>query len=85
VIATKALIHRDGQPMPPARVMESLERSLRQLDTEYVDVFQLHVVPPAMYDHTLNTIAPVLLREKEKGKFRALGMVLSQSCFFESL
>jgi aryl-alcohol dehydrogenase-like predicted oxidoreductase len=74
VIATKALIHRDGTPLPPARVVESLERSLRQLDTEYVDVFQLHVVPPAMYDHALHTIAPVLLREKEKGKFRALGI-----------
>ncbi len=74
VIATKALIHRGGAPMPPARVVESLEHSLRQLDTDYVDVFQLHVVPPAMYDHALHTIAPVLLREKEKGKFRALGI-----------
>jgi aryl-alcohol dehydrogenase-like predicted oxidoreductase len=74
VIATKALIHRNGTPLPPARVVESLERSLRQLDTDYVDVFQLHVVPPAMYDHALYTIAPVLLREKEKGKFRALGI-----------
>jgi aryl-alcohol dehydrogenase-like predicted oxidoreductase len=54
--------------------VESLERSLRQLDTDYVDVFQLHIVPPAMYDHALHTIAPVLLREKEKGKFRALGI-----------
>jgi aryl-alcohol dehydrogenase-like predicted oxidoreductase len=74
VLATKALIHRNGAPLPPACVVESLERSLRQLDTEYVDVFQLHVVPPAMYDHALHTVAPVLLREKEKGKFRALGI-----------
>jgi aryl-alcohol dehydrogenase-like predicted oxidoreductase len=74
VIATKALIHRGGTPLPPARVVESLERSLRQLDTEYIDVFQLHVVPPAMYDHALHTVAPVLLREKEKGKFRTLGV-----------
>jgi aryl-alcohol dehydrogenase-like predicted oxidoreductase len=74
VISTKALIQRGSDPMPPARVVESLERSLRQLDADYVDVFQLHVVPPAMYDHALHTIAPVLLREKEKGKFRALGI-----------
>src|SRR5512145_2301856 len=74
VLATKALIHRNGAPLPPAYVVESLERSLRQLDTEYVDVFQLHVVPPAMYDHALHAIAPILLREKEKGKFRALGI-----------
>jgi aryl-alcohol dehydrogenase-like predicted oxidoreductase len=74
VIATKALIHRNGTPLPPSRVVESLERSLRQLNTEYVDVLQLHIVPPAMYDHALHTVAPILLREKEKGKFRALGI-----------
>jgi hypothetical protein len=74
VITTKALINRGSTPIPPVRVVESLERSLRQLDTDYIDVFQLHVVPPAMYDHAFQTIAPVLLREKEKGKFRALGI-----------
>src|SRR5262249_48645338 len=74
VIPTKALIKRGSPPIPPVRVVESLERSLRQLDTDYIDVFQLHVVPPAMYDHAFQTIAPALLREKEKGKFRALGI-----------
>jgi len=74
VITTKALIDRGGVPIPPARVVASLESSLRQLDTDYIDVFQLHVVPPAMYDHALYTIAPALLREKEKGKFRVLGI-----------
>ena len=74
VIATKALIHRGGEPIPAAQVVESLERSLRQLDTDYIDVFQLHIVPPAFYDHALYEVAPVLLREKEKGKFRHLGI-----------
>src|SRR5262249_8785702 len=74
VITTKALINRGSVPLPPERVVASLESSLHQLDTDYIDVFQLHVVPPAMYDHAFQTIAPVLLREKEKGKFRALGI-----------
>ena len=74
VITTKALIHRGGTPLPPARVVESLEHSLRALDTDYIDVFQLHIVPPAMYDHAFHIIAPALLREKAKGKFRALGI-----------
>jgi aryl-alcohol dehydrogenase-like predicted oxidoreductase len=74
VIASKAQIHRRGQPIPPAQVVESLDHSLRQLDTDYIDVFQLHVVPPSMYDHALLEIAPVLLREREKGKFRHLGI-----------
>ncbi len=74
VIATKASIHRGGEPIPVARVVESLERSLRQLNTDYIDVFQLHVVPPSVYDYALSEVAPVLLREKEKGKFRHLGI-----------
>jgi aryl-alcohol dehydrogenase-like predicted oxidoreductase len=74
VIATKANIHRGGQPIPAPQVVESLDHSLRQLNTDYIDVFQLHVVLPSVYDHALHEIAPVLLREKEKGKFRHLGI-----------
>jgi aryl-alcohol dehydrogenase-like predicted oxidoreductase len=74
VIATKAMIHRGGEPIPVARGVESLDRSLRRLDTDYIDVFQLHVVPPSVYDYAWSEIAPVLLREKEKGKFRHLGI-----------
>jgi hypothetical protein len=31
-------------------------------------------VPPRAYDHALNDLAPVLLREKANGKFRHLGI-----------
>ncbi len=74
VLATKAHIYRGNERFPPARVVQDLDNSLRQLDTDYIDILQLHVVSPAMYDHALNQIAPVLLREKEKGKFRHLGI-----------
>jgi aryl-alcohol dehydrogenase-like predicted oxidoreductase len=74
VIATKANIYRGNERFPPARVVESLENSLRQLDTDYIDIFQLHVVSPAIYDHALHEIAPALLRERDKGKFRHLGI-----------
>ena len=74
VLATKANIHRAGQPIPPAQVVANLDNSLRQLGTDYIDVFQLHVVSPAMYDYALHEIAPVLLREQAKGKFRHLGI-----------
>ena len=74
VIATKASIHRMGAPIAPDKVVESLDNSLRQLGTDYVDVFQFHVVPPSVYDHALYEVAPVLLREKEKGKLRHLGI-----------
>src|SRR3954454_16211632 len=38
VIATKAQIHRNDEWATPARVVESLDKSLRVLGTEYVDV-----------------------------------------------
>jgi aryl-alcohol dehydrogenase-like predicted oxidoreductase len=41
---------------------------------DYVDVFQLHAVPPAAYDHVRNEIAPALLLERQRGKFRFLGI-----------
>jgi aryl-alcohol dehydrogenase-like predicted oxidoreductase len=55
-------------------IVASLDKSLRQLDTDYIDVYQLHGVPPAAYGHALNDLPPVLLREKERGKFRHLGI-----------
>jgi hypothetical protein len=47
---------------------------VERLGLDYVDVFQLHAVPPAAYDYVRNEIVPALLREKEKGKFRFLGI-----------
>jgi L-galactose dehydrogenase len=72
VICTKALV--PGGDDPAVRVVESLESSLRALDTDYVDVFQLHGVPPADYDRALTRVAPALLKEKDKGKLRFLGI-----------
>ena len=37
-------------------------------------MFQLHAVPPSGYDYVHDVIAPALLKEKEKGKFRFLGI-----------
>jgi aryl-alcohol dehydrogenase-like predicted oxidoreductase len=52
----------------------SLDNSLRELGIDCIDVFQLHAVPPSGYDYVRDVIAPVLLREREKGKFRFLGI-----------
>ncbi len=54
--------------------MASLDNSLRELGTDYIDVFQLHAVPPSGYDYVRDVIAPALLKEKAKGKFRFLGI-----------
>jgi aryl-alcohol dehydrogenase-like predicted oxidoreductase len=74
MVASKANVYRGDELFPASRVVESLDNSLRQLDTDCIDIFQLHVVSPAVYEHALNEIAPALLREKDKGKFRHLGI-----------
>ena len=74
VICTKAPFSFSNPHSTPEGIVASLDKSLRQLDTDYIDVYQLHGVPPSAYDHALNDLAPVLLREKAKGKFRHLGI-----------
>jgi aryl-alcohol dehydrogenase-like predicted oxidoreductase len=74
VIATKSSVIRGGERWSPDRVVASLDNSLRELDIDCIDVFQLHAVPPSGYDYVRDVIAPVLLKEKDKGKFRFLGI-----------
>jgi len=74
VVATKAFIHRNDEWSSPDKVVASLDNSLRLLGTDYVDVFNLHGIEAYEYDYALNTIATVLLKEKEKGKIRHIGL-----------
>jgi aryl-alcohol dehydrogenase-like predicted oxidoreductase len=68
VISTKS--HATSGPA----VLANLDNSLRQLDTDYVDVFHLHGLGPAAYDKAMAEIVPGLLRAKEKGKLRHLAV-----------
>ena len=74
VICTKAPFRWSSGRADPAGIVASLDESLRQLDVDHIDVYQLHGVAPAHYDHALEELAPVLLRERDKGKFRFLGI-----------
>ncbi|HWB52155.1 MAG TPA: aldo/keto reductase [Stellaceae bacterium] len=74
VVCTKAPFRWSTGRATPEGIVAALDRSLRELDTDYIDVYQLHGVPPANYRHALEALAPVLLRERDKGKFRFLGI-----------
>jgi aryl-alcohol dehydrogenase-like predicted oxidoreductase len=74
VIATKAPFDVSNPNSSAGSAVATLDHSLRQLGTDYVDIYQLHGVAPAAYDHARNVIAPALLQEKTKGKFRHLGI-----------
>jgi aryl-alcohol dehydrogenase-like predicted oxidoreductase len=72
VICTKAPFSISNPNATPERAIESLDHSLRELGTDYIDVYQLHGIAPRAYDHAFEVIAPALVREKAKGKFRHL-------------
>jgi L-galactose dehydrogenase len=74
VICTKAPFAVSRPNSTPEIAVASLDRSLKELGTDYIDVYQLHGVAPRGYDHALNVLAPALLRERDKGKFRHLGI-----------
>jgi aryl-alcohol dehydrogenase-like predicted oxidoreductase len=74
VVCTKASKPAGEPAFSVDKVIQSLDASLRRLSLDYVDVFQLHAVPPAAYDHVREVIAPALLRERDRGKFRFLGI-----------
>jgi len=75
VISTKhKASSREGGIVSVAEILAGLDRSLRVLGTDHVDVFCLHTVLPQEYDRVMAEIVPPLLREKEKGKFRFLGV-----------
>ena len=63
----------------PENVVASIDNSLRQLQTDYLDVLQLHAVAPHIYEHTRDVIYPAVLREKEKGKLRFIGVTEAAS------
>ncbi len=74
VVSTKSLIRKQGERQTPDRVRAALDASLDRLGMDCVDVYLLHAVSPADYDYAVQEIAPVLAREKEKGKLRHFGL-----------
>ena len=64
----------DGTVFTVPEILAGLDRSLRSLGTDHVDVFCMHTVQPHEYARVMAEVVPALLREKEKGKFRFLGI-----------
>jgi len=74
ILSTKASAGRGDVLLSAEELTISLEKSLTRLDTDYVDVFHLHGVRPEQYDHCVKTLVPELLRQRDLGKLRFLGI-----------
>jgi aryl-alcohol dehydrogenase-like predicted oxidoreductase len=71
VISTKALF-RTGDS--GETVTRKVEAALKRLGLDHVDVFHFHAVNPASYEHHRDVLAPALLKLKEQGKVRHVGI-----------
>lgn len=74
VISTKSTILVKGERIPPEALVANLDHSLGQLGTDYVDIYYLHGVALQDYEYARDVLAPAILKERDKGKFRHLGI-----------
>jgi aryl-alcohol dehydrogenase-like predicted oxidoreductase len=72
VISTKA-IFKAGEDTGET-VTRRVEAGLRRLGLDYVDIFHFHAVAPAAYDYHRDVLAPALIKLKEQGKVRHIGI-----------
>ena len=78
VISTKTMFQeKDGTYMPAEKLVESLEKSLARMNTDYVDVFNLHGVLPQHLDYCIEEYVPMLQQQVKLGKIRYLGITES--------
>lgn len=80
VISTKLGVTAPGRPLRGKHLVEGkqladgLEGSLQRLGTDHVDILHLHGVLPEQYEHCVDELVPALLRLREQGKIRFLGL-----------
>ena len=77
-ISTKTAILPWGEPKAPphtgAQVLEQLDKNLERLGTDYVDLYNLHGIVHGQLGYVAAEIVPALLKAKEQGKIRFLGI-----------
>jgi aryl-alcohol dehydrogenase-like predicted oxidoreductase len=74
VISTKKLPPSPDHRDPVGELKRGLEQSLRRLRTDHVDIYHLHGVRSEQYRYAYGTLVPALLRLREEGKIRAVGI-----------
>jgi len=80
VISTKAQVIKPGASAlgddmaSPQQIRESLESSLKKLQTDYVDIFHLHGVMLNQYAYCTEHLVPELMKMREEGKIRYMGI-----------
>ncbi|MBW7453544.1 aldo/keto reductase [Paenibacillus sepulcri] len=74
IISTKYSL-RENKGLKKAEDFEkSVDQSLANLNTDYLDIYHLHGVDHTDYDYAVQQLVPEMIKMKEKGKIRFLGI-----------
>ena len=73
VISSKLPFFTEENRADPKAVEITLDKALRELKTDYVDIYHIHGLVLADYERAKEYFYPELLRMKEKGKLRFIG------------
>lgn len=74
VLSTKKHVTDHGRLITAAELTYGLEASLTQLQTDYVDVYHLHGTRADQYDYAVAELVPAMLKLRDQGKIRFLGI-----------
>lgn len=74
VLSTKALVSEGNSLQTAAQFSTSIERSLRDLGTNYVDIMHFHGVLPHEYEYAVTELLPVMEKFQAAGKIRFIGI-----------
>lgn len=74
VISTKKTLPTVDDPNPAATIVDGLEKSLRLLGTDYIDIYHLHGVEPKDYEFAQSRLIEPMRRLQEQGKIRFVGV-----------
>jgi aryl-alcohol dehydrogenase-like predicted oxidoreductase len=84
ILATKAGRYGPEEfDFSPKRLRQSVEESLRRLRTGYLDILELHDIEHSPLDYIISESIPTLLRLKEEGKTRFIGITGYPLAIFE--
>ncbi len=79
ILATKFGPYQGGEVIgDPQALVASLERSLKLLGVDHIDILQYHGVRPGSYRQVIDRFHPVALRAQERGLVRFLG--ITETC-----
>nr|MDO8109598.1 aldo/keto reductase [Candidatus Sigynarchaeota archaeon] len=71
VLSTKKTM---GVKLNARKIRKSLDASLNNLGTDYIDIYSFHAVSPEDYEFIASNMLPVFLEARDQGKIRFIGI-----------